>query len=77
MNSETVPCRKRAISGNDSDRRYLESLIRTDYERCHPNDSFEDLKRRSHFAKADRGLRRVWLTTAARAHEWNSPSTTC
>lgn len=44
----------------------LESLIRTDYERCHPNDSPEDLKRRSHFAKADRGLRRVWLTTAAR-----------
>jgi hypothetical protein len=57
MNSETVPCRKRAISGNDNDRRYLESPIRTDYERCHPNDSFEDLKHRSHFAKADHSPR--------------------
>jgi hypothetical protein len=63
MNPETVPCLKQAISGHDSDRRYLESLIRTDG--CHPNDSFEDLKRQAHFAKEDRGLLRDWLATAA------------
>jgi hypothetical protein len=52
MSPKTVPSgQKRAISGHESERRYLESLIRTDYERCHPNDSFEDLKRRAHFAK--------------------------
>jgi hypothetical protein len=46
--TKTVPSgRKRTISGYERERRYLESLIRTDYERGHPNDSFEDLKRRS------------------------------
>lgn len=66
MSPKTVPSgQKRAISGHESERRYLESLIRTDYERCHPNDSFEDLKRRAHFEE-DRGLLRDWLATAAR-----------
>lgn len=52
MSPKTVPSgQKRAISGHESERRYLESLIRTDYERCHPNDSFEDLKRRATFRK--------------------------
>lgn len=67
MNPETVPSRqKQANSGYESDLRYLESLIRADYERCHPDDSFEDLKHRAHFAKEDRGLLRDWLAIAAR-----------
>jgi hypothetical protein len=44
----------------------LESLIRGDYERCHPDDSLDDLKRRASFSKEDRGLLRDWMTIAAR-----------
>jgi len=33
----------------------LESLIRQDYERCHPGDTLDDLKRRAAFSKEDRG----------------------
>jgi hypothetical protein len=66
MNLETVASgQKRVISGHEGERRYLESLVRTDYKRRHPDDSFEDLKRRAHFAKEDRGLLRDWLATAA------------
>ena len=36
------------------ERNYLESLVREDYERCHPGDTFEDLKRRASFSKEDR-----------------------
>jgi hypothetical protein len=42
----------------------LESLIRADYERCHPGDSFDDLKRRARFAKEDKGLLQDWLALA-------------
>jgi hypothetical protein len=38
------------------ERNHLESLVRDDYERCHPSDTFEDLKRRASFSKEDRGL---------------------
>jgi hypothetical protein len=37
---------------------YLESLIREDFERCHPGETLEDLKRRASFSKEDRGLLR-------------------
>ncbi|WP_128935466.1 hypothetical protein [Bradyrhizobium zhanjiangense] len=47
------------------DRTYLESLIREDYERCHPDDTLDDLKRRASFSKEDRGLLRDWLAVAA------------
>jgi hypothetical protein len=43
----------------------LESLIRRDYERCHPGDTFDDLKRRAAFSKEDRGLLRDWMAIAA------------
>ena len=43
----------------------LESLIRRDYERCHPGDTLDDLKRRAAFSKEDRGLLRDWMAVAA------------
>lgn len=42
-----------------------ESLVRDDYERAHPNDSFDDLKRRARFSKEDLGLLRDWMDVAA------------
>ena len=36
-----------------SERQYFESLIRADYERCHPDDSFDDLKQRVHLTKEE------------------------
>lgn len=42
----------------------LESLIRQDYERCHPGDTLDDLKRRAAFSKEDRGLLRDWMAIA-------------
>jgi hypothetical protein len=44
---------------------YLESLIREDFERCHPGETLEDLKRRASFSKEDRGLLREWMAVAA------------
>jgi hypothetical protein len=46
----------------------LEALIRRDYERCHPGDTLDDLKRRAAFSKEDRGLLRDWMAIAA-AHK--------
>jgi len=43
----------------------LESLIRRDYERCHPGDTLDDLKRRAAFSKEDRGPLRDWMVIAA------------
>ena len=43
----------------------LESLIRRDYERCHPGDTLDDLKRRAAFSKEDRGLLRDWMAIGA------------
>jgi len=47
--------------------RELESRVRAEYERCHPRESFDDLKRRARFSKEDKGLLRQWLEAAARA----------
>lgn len=44
---------------------YLESLIRQDFERCHPGETLEDLKRRAAFSKEDKGLLRDWMAIAA------------
>jgi len=44
---------------------YLESLIRQDFERCHPGETLDDLKRRASFSKEDRGLLRDWMAIAA------------
>ena len=44
---------------------YLESLIRQDFEQCHPGETLEDLKRRASFSREDRGLLRDWMAIAA------------
>jgi hypothetical protein len=49
----------------DAKRPDLEALIRADYERCHPEDSLEDLKRRACFSEEDRGLLGDWMALAA------------
>jgi hypothetical protein len=36
---------------NEGNPTYLESLIREDFERCHPGETLEDLKRRASFRK--------------------------
>ena len=59
---------RQPILPDDPHRRLsYESLIRADYERCRPDDSFEDLKRRARFSKEDQGLLRDWMAIAA---EW-------
>ena len=50
---------------SEEERSYLESLIREDYERCHPGETLEDLKRRASFSKEDRGLLQDWMAVAA------------
>ncbi|WP_292572476.1 hypothetical protein [Mesorhizobium sp.] len=45
---------------------HLESLIRADYERCHPGGTLETLQRRARFSKEDRGLLRDWMAVAVR-----------
>lgn len=56
--------RQHFVSGTE-DRTYLESLIREDFERCHPGETLEDLKQRASFSKEDRGLLRDWMAVAA------------
>jgi hypothetical protein len=50
----------------DEERAYLESLIREDFERCHPGETLDDIKRRASFSKEDRGLLRDWMAIAAK-----------
>lgn len=50
---------------DDAERIYLESLVREDYDRSHPGETFDDMKRRIPFSKEDRGLCRDWLAVAA------------
>ena len=54
-----------AHPGDDAERACLEALVREDYDRCHPDDCFDDLKRRAAFSKEDRCLYRDWLAVAA------------
>lgn len=49
-----------------TERAYLESLIRADYEKCHPDETLEDLKHRARFSKDDKGLLRDWMVVARR-----------
>lgn len=46
-------------------REEYERLIRPDYERCHPDDTFDSLKQRARFSKEDQGLLRDWMAAAA------------
>ena len=57
--------RQHLDSVSKGDPTYLESLIREDFERCHPGETLEDLKRRASFSKEDRGLLRDWMAVAA------------
>ncbi len=58
--------RKAVEAPDESDRPYLESLIRSDFQRSHPEETLEDLKLRARFSKEDKGLLRDWMTLAAR-----------
>lgn len=44
----------------------LEQVAARSYDSCHPDDSFENLKRRAAFSKEDRCLLRDWLSYAER-----------
>jgi hypothetical protein len=59
-NSHNCSC-----SVSEAERAYLESLIRADYERCHPGETLEDIKLRAAFSKEDKGLLRDWMAVAA------------
>ncbi len=48
-----------------SERAYLESLVRADYDRTHPGETFDDMTRRVSFSREDRGLYRDWIALAA------------
>ena len=50
---------------DETERARLEALVREDYDRSHPDDTFDDMKRRATFAREDRGLYRDWLAVAA------------
>ena len=49
---------------NASDRAYLESLVRAEYDRTHPGETFDDMKRRMSFSREDQGLYRDWIALA-------------
>lgn len=44
----------------------LEGAARSAYDACHPDDSFDDMKRRAAFSKEDRCLLRDWLAATGR-----------
>jgi hypothetical protein len=42
----------------------IEEVARAAFDRCHPGDSFDDMKRRASFSKEDRYLLADWLAFA-------------
>jgi hypothetical protein len=42
----------------------LEALVREDYERCHPEETFDDMKSRAAYCRIDKGLYRDWMAIA-------------
>ncbi|WP_296712349.1 hypothetical protein [Rhodoblastus sp.] len=50
---------------DETERAYLESLIRDDFLRCHPGESLDDVKRRAPFSRDDQGILREWMELAA------------
>ncbi len=48
-----------------AERACLESLVRADYDRSHPGETFDDMKRRMPFSREDKGLYRDWMALAA------------
>ncbi len=54
-----------APSDNDTNRpSVVEEVAREAFDRCHPGDSFDDMKRRASFSKEDRYLLADWLAFA-------------
>ena len=51
---------------------HLEALVRAQYEQCHPDDSYADLKRRARFDKGSKGLLKHWLEIAR--HRLSEPA---
>jgi hypothetical protein len=56
---------RRVAEDDGSARPDLEALIRADFDRCHPGQTLEDIKRRARFSEEDRGLLRDWMALAA------------
>lgn len=54
---------------NEARRALLESLVRDDYARCRPDETFDDMRRRMPFSREDQGLYRDWMALAARRAE--------
>jgi hypothetical protein len=53
------------LSIDDAKRQLLvEEVAREAFDRCHANDSFDDMKRRASFSKEDRYLLADWLAFA-------------
>jgi hypothetical protein len=50
---------------DEAERACLESLIREDFERCHPEETLDDVRRRASFSKEDQGILRDWMAVAA------------
>lgn len=46
----------------------FDSLVRRDYVRCHPGDSFARLKRGARFTKVENGLIADWLDLSSRRY---------
>lgn len=42
----------------------LEALVREEYERCHPGETFDDMKQRAAYSRIDSGLYRDWMAIA-------------
>jgi hypothetical protein len=45
-------------------RERYEALVRREYQRCHPDDTFDALKHRARFSKEAQGLVRDWMAAA-------------
>jgi hypothetical protein len=54
-----------------------ERWIRDRYGRIHPDDTFDDLKRRAAFSRQDAGLLRDWIKAARRAAPEMFPDEEC
>lgn len=42
----------------------IDALARRLYDRCHPDDSFDEMRQRARFSQEDRGLLRDWRAAA-------------
>jgi hypothetical protein len=59
-NARQLPSLNQPAESDDA----IEALARRSYEGCHPNDTFEDLKRRAGMTRLDAGLLRGWIRAA-------------